>query len=46
MLMLQFYRCRTNLTIQNYQKLNVNGLEVMHSDTVSVTTGQVRLKVI
>ena len=37
-----FYRCHTNLsvTIQTYQKLHVNGLEVMISDIDSVTTGQ------
>ena len=37
-----FYLCHTNLTIHNYQKLHVNGLEVMHSDVNSVTTGQGR----
>ena len=40
MLMLYFYQCHTNLTIQNYKKLHVSGLEVMHSDIDSVTTGQ------
>ena len=33
-----------NLTIHNFQKLHVNGLEVMHSDIGRVTTGQVRIK--
>ena len=44
--MLHFYWCRTNLTIQNYHKTawHVNGLEVVHSDIDSVTTGQVRIK--
>ena len=39
-----FYQRHTNLTIQNFQKLHMNGLEVMHSDIDSVTTGQFRIK--
>ena len=39
-----FYQCNTNLTIQNFQKLHVNGVEVMHSDIDNVTTGQVMIK--
>ena len=44
MLILQFLWCHTSLTIQNYQTLHLNCLEVMHSDIDSVTTGQVRIK--
>ena len=39
-----FYCCHTNLTIHDYQKLLVNGLEVMHIDIDSASTGQVRTK--
>ena len=39
-----YYRCHINLTIQIYEKLHANGLEVMHSDIDILTTGHVRIK--